>query len=352
MDLAPIRPYPDASGTLPSQARHEGGVQMSDDRERRWAAVGTHRERLLCIARARLDNRYDAEDCVQEAMLRAVEFDGLDEARLGQFLTTVTMRLCADVHRGRSRGERLSLRLGAQPGVEPGPEDAVCDRAESAWLSRHFDTLPPRQRAVVEARAEGLSCAAVAERLLLSYAAVESALARVRRSMRGALEATLGLAALPRWRRVARAASPALLASATVFTVLHLGPSAPAAPRVETATPRRVVSTRPVAGVVAHAARHAVPARAAVAAPPRRVAQATPGAPAAGDRGRQRERAPFAGASGPVRAGVYVERHGYTARERWMHCVEEGVDLGPTVHCRYPGERDDAPGTPGLGSAR
>ncbi|HVF06080.1 MAG TPA: sigma-70 family RNA polymerase sigma factor, partial [Frankiaceae bacterium] len=192
--------------------------------ERRWAAVCAHRERLLRIARARVDDPHDAEDCVQEAMLRCVEFADLDEERLGQFLTTVTVRLCADVHRGRARGERLASRLSAFWGTDPGPEDAVCDRAESAWLSGRLAALTPHQRQIVEARAEGLSCGAVADRLTVPYTTVESALARARRSLRAALDATLGIVPAPGWLRLRRLlAGGAVAAGALTF----VGPGLP-----------------------------------------------------------------------------------------------------------------------------
>jgi DNA-directed RNA polymerase specialized sigma24 family protein len=114
-----------------------------DTARRRWAAVTAQRERLLRIARARTLNEQDAEDCVQEAMLRCVEFAGLDEVRLEAFLTTVTIRLCADTHRVRRQRDRAAPRL-AGPALAPGPEEDVCDRAEADWVAHRFRALPRR----------------------------------------------------------------------------------------------------------------------------------------------------------------------------------------------------------------
>lgn len=89
---------------------------------RPWAAVYAERERLLRLARARTLNEAEAEDCVSEAMLRCVEFDSVDEERLGALLTAVTLRLCADQHRGRARMRRAGDRI-AEPATEPSPEE-------------------------------------------------------------------------------------------------------------------------------------------------------------------------------------------------------------------------------------
>ncbi len=165
---------------------------MSPDTvQRRWAAVTAQRERLLRIARARTLNEQDAEDCVQEAMLRCVEFADLDEARLEAFLTTVTVRLCADTHRVRKQRDRVGPKL-AGPLTDPGPEEDVCDRAEAAWVADRFSSLPARQQEVVSARAEGMSYADTARRFGMTAAAVESMLSRARRTLRAAHAATYG----------------------------------------------------------------------------------------------------------------------------------------------------------------
>ena len=51
---------------------------MQENREHRWAAVSAHRARLVALARSRVPHESDAEDCAHEAMVRAVEFYGLD----------------------------------------------------------------------------------------------------------------------------------------------------------------------------------------------------------------------------------------------------------------------------------
>lgn len=300
--------------------------------ERRWAAAYAHRERLLRLARARLGNAHDAEDVVQEAILRCVEFDGLDEDRIGQFLTSVTTRLCTDVHRGHARGDRLSRKLTAFWGNDPSPEDSVCDRAESAWLSRRLNDLTPRQREIVEARAEGLSCGAVAERLLVPYTTVESAMARVRRSLRLALESTLGAVPVPLRR---------LVASASVAAAVTIG----AGPGIDLPDHAPAPWNAPAGGDVAARTPGApaeVPAsgtgatsRTATAEGTSTAARAAAAPPAPQD-GSQVHRELIVDPPGPGKAGTYVDST-YGFDEEIRHCVYHGWSAGPGGSgCRRP----------------
>jgi RNA polymerase sigma factor (sigma-70 family) len=185
-----------------------------------WGDIAANRERLLRIARRRCATREDAEDVVSEAMLRCATFDGIDPERLEAFLTAVTVRLCADVHRAHARGTRAVLRLAPERDVTPGPEDGICESVDAEVLSRLLAELPERQRAVLADRARGLSVTQIAERHALTYKATESALARARGAMRAALATAFGvvagaLAAL-RPRRLAILAVPA---AATLIVV-------------------------------------------------------------------------------------------------------------------------------------
>ncbi len=189
-----------------SGADRENGTEQGagggydTDRTRLWHAVLAHRERLLRISRTRTPTAQDAEDCVQEAMLRCMEFQNLDESRLGPFLTTVTLRLCADRHRERSNEDRLRHRLGFRDRDTPGPEDDICDRSEAAWLAAQFGELTPRQQEIIRARESGLSCAEVASRFRMSYVSVESSLSRARTRFRDALAKTMGVLSPSAWR--------------------------------------------------------------------------------------------------------------------------------------------------------
>jgi RNA polymerase sigma-70 factor (ECF subfamily) len=173
--------HPDRCGSVP----HE-----------RWLNVCSHRERLLRLARVRVGD--DAEDVVQEAMLRAATFENLDEERLGELLTAITVRLCVDEHRRRNRTAQLQQRMPADRMEEPGADEQVCARAEAEWAAHVVRTLPTMQRAVVEARADGLTFDEIAERHDLSYKAVESLAARARSVVRRALAGTLAVCVVVR----------------------------------------------------------------------------------------------------------------------------------------------------------
>ncbi|WP_455358216.1 RNA polymerase sigma factor [Streptomyces sp. SYSU K21746] len=167
------------------------GVKAAHDR---WQRAWSHREQLLKVARRRSMSVEDAEDAVHEAMLRAAENPHLDDERLGAWLTTVTMRLCVDRYRQFSREAevRTSPRLVAP---RPAPvEEVVCDRAEAKWLAVRSGELPARQAEALRLKSEDLDVGQVADEMGLTYQAVESLLARARRTLRMSLAGTLGLA--------------------------------------------------------------------------------------------------------------------------------------------------------------
>ena len=170
------------------------------ERAERWQRIWGHREVLLRVARRRSASPEDAEDAVHEAMVRAMEQPALDDERLGGWLTTVTMRLCVDRHRQVAREAEVHRRaLRGLPGYVT-VEDRVCDRAEAHWLTRRVrEELPGRQAEALGLRAQGLELGQIAQRMGLSYRAVQSLLARARKTLRGVLAGTLGTLAVLLW---------------------------------------------------------------------------------------------------------------------------------------------------------
>ncbi|GGO98443.1 RNA polymerase sigma factor [Wenjunlia tyrosinilytica] len=159
----------------------------------RWQRMWSHREQLLKVARRRSVSVEDAEDAVHEAMLRAVENPHVDDERLGAWLTTVTMRLCIDRHRQVNREVEVRSRSTlAAPGPVP-VEEVVCDRAEAKWLADRSGELPARQAQALRLKSEDRDVGQVAHEMGLSYEAVESLLARARRTLRNSLAGTLAL---------------------------------------------------------------------------------------------------------------------------------------------------------------
>lgn len=255
-----------------------------DDRARRWDLVLPHRARLLAIARHLVHDPGDAEACVQEALTRCVTFPGLDESNVAGFLVVTTRRLCADHYRAHARATRVTAKLTARTPDEPGIDEAVCDRAEAAWVTERLADLPARQRDVALARAAGHSPQEIAEHLAVSYKTVETLLYRVRVRARTELErAYAGISVLvARWARPdVGAVGAAGIAVATAGTALLLAtppgaarpvalPALPAVTRAATPTAAPVVRVTAAPGPTA-APRPPLPSTAArpLPSPPR-----------------------------------------------------------------------------------
>jgi RNA polymerase sigma-70 factor, ECF subfamily len=158
----------------------------------------------------------DAEDAVQEAMLRA--WKSLDHFReqssLGTWLYRIATNVCLDTLSASERQRVRPLELSEKPGVvrddmplpkrgrehwvEPIPDEIAlppadaCDPAERAILRESIQLafvaalqyLPPRQRAVLLlTQVLNWSAAETAEQLDMSVAAVNSALQRARATL-------------------------------------------------------------------------------------------------------------------------------------------------------------------------
>jgi RNA polymerase sigma-70 factor (ECF subfamily) len=148
-----------------------------------WEVIASHRERLMRLVRRRLPSAQDAEDCVQEAMLRAAAHNNLDQARIGPFLTTVALRLCVDHYRDLERRRSL-LRRAAEARTPELPDEGVCDRDFGRWLLGQVDLLRGRERQVVLARAQGISTLEFARMHQISVKAAEGAFTRGRARLR------------------------------------------------------------------------------------------------------------------------------------------------------------------------
>ncbi|MDF6018603.1 sigma-70 family RNA polymerase sigma factor [Streptomyces sp. JH34] len=174
----------------PPTARRPGGPGN------RWELIWSHRDELLELARARSSSAEEAEDAVQEAMIRAVEDPEVQYGRVRSRLRLATVRACADRRRQVARDQELSETLSAAPAEPFLVEEGACDRAEARWLAdRSAELLPARQAQALRLQAQDLDVGQVARTMGLSYRATESLLARARRSLRNVLAGSLTLAA-------------------------------------------------------------------------------------------------------------------------------------------------------------
>lgn len=193
-ELGPAKLRPDGQGERPM------GAVASEEAALVTAAAGgdarafrtlmdRHLGGMLAVARRMLRDDAEAEDVAQEAMLRLWRSaDGLDVGATGvrPWLRRVVSNLCVD--RLRS-GKRLTVVEELPEQTEPATQQADL---EAQQASRRIDValqaLPDRQRtALTLFHYEGLSQIEVGRMMGISDEAVESLLARARRSLKAAL---------------------------------------------------------------------------------------------------------------------------------------------------------------------
>jgi RNA polymerase sigma-70 factor (ECF subfamily) len=152
-----------------------------------------HLPAMLGLARRVLGNTADAEDVVQEAMLRvwthAPRWQPL--AAFRTWLTRVVVNLCLDRKRRRPwvALEAAGEIVDPTPGVTEKAEQTERERSLAAAVAE----LPARQRAAIMLTySEGMSNAQVAEILDTSVSAVETLLVRGKQNLRARLGKMMG----------------------------------------------------------------------------------------------------------------------------------------------------------------
>lgn len=217
----------------------------------RWLALWTHRPALYRIARRRLSDPLEAEDVVNEAMLRAAVRPELEDP--GAWMARVVVNLCTDRRRAEA-GCAARFRYWATYAIPTeSPEHTVCDRLDAhRLLTVTLPSLPATQRRVIELRSLGLDVAGIATTLGMTYKATESALSRARARLRSAAPGVVPMVGLLRrggWRVAIGSTVAASVASLTLAPPVP--PPAPRAPAVRAAPapamPKVVKAARPVA---------------------------------------------------------------------------------------------------------
>ncbi len=160
------------------------------DREAFRRLLDRHLRQTVAFAARVLGNHAAAEDVAQEAFLRLWSHapHWQPAARVTTWLHRVALNLCLDVRR---RGRDVALDDVAEP-LDPAPLPLACVQARD--LGRHVNTalaeLPVQQRvAITLCHYQGLRNTEAAEVMGVSVEAVESLLARGRRTLRARLTA-------------------------------------------------------------------------------------------------------------------------------------------------------------------
>lgn len=161
----------------------------SGDRSAQAALVHRHMPRAYALARRMLRDDAEAEDVTQEAFLRAWKAmpDWQPRARFSTWLHRVVLNLCYD--RLRKHRETLMAEPPERVDPAPKPDEAVEQTQRMAHLSAAIDALPERQRAALSLCAlDGRSNIEAAEIMEVSVEALESLLARARRTLKTKLK--------------------------------------------------------------------------------------------------------------------------------------------------------------------
>jgi len=145
--------------------------------------------RIFALARRVLNDRADAEDVAQETLVRvwrrppAIRPGG---QALDPWMHRVALNLCLD--RLRRRRETPAAVLPEVIDESPTPERRVLSMSVAERIDAALDTLCVRQRhAIVLCHVQQLSNIEAADSMGISVDALESVLARARRTMRADL---------------------------------------------------------------------------------------------------------------------------------------------------------------------
>jgi RNA polymerase sigma factor (sigma-70 family) len=188
--------------------------------EERWQMLHRHREEAIAAVRRVVGDAAEAEDCVQDAVVRLVQRGDLDPERVRSLLTRTALHIAIDRRRTRRREEAVATRLGGDAARETtSPEQVVTDRAEVERVMAAVGELPRREREVLLMRLSGLSVSETAERLGVTYKSIEGAYTRARARVRLILGSALGWLAF-RLRRAPHQPGEAFAAAAAVLFFL------------------------------------------------------------------------------------------------------------------------------------
>ncbi|GLW09810.1 RNA polymerase sigma factor [Microtetraspora sp. NBRC 13810] len=177
--------------------------EIFDDEDAFAEAAGRHRRELHVHCYRMLGNFEEAEDLVQETLLRAwrgrAGFDrAAPSANLRAWLYRIATNACLDVLRGSSRRLTSYGSFAEVPWLQPYPDrllgEISPDEPDAAVVAREtvelayiavIQLLPPRQRAVLLLRdVLGWPAAQVADQLGMTVASANSALQRARATLK------------------------------------------------------------------------------------------------------------------------------------------------------------------------
>ena len=159
--------------------------------------MGKHEARMYAVALRMCGNREDAQDSLQDAMLRIYKALGSfkGQSSFATWAYRITMNTCLDNLRRKKVRQAQSLDALLDIGWSPADEDASpekhADNAEMRRaLSRAIQLLPEDMRSAVVLRdVQGYSYEEIAEILEANVGTVKSRISRGREKLRNVLSA-------------------------------------------------------------------------------------------------------------------------------------------------------------------
>lgn len=159
--------------------------------------MSAQERRMYAVALRMFANREDAEDCMQEAMIRIYRAIGTFKAQssFATWVYRITMNTCLDELRRRKNKASTSLDGLLDMGWSPSddrdtPEQHAIRTEARTQIARFIQELPEDMRAAIVLRdIQGLSYEAIAEALNTNVGTIKSRISRGRERLREKIRA-------------------------------------------------------------------------------------------------------------------------------------------------------------------
>lgn len=158
--------------------------------------MAQHEKKMYAVALRMFSNREDAQDCLQEAMLRVYRAIGgfKGQSSFSTWIYRITMNTCLDELRRKKNKQSASLDSLLEQGWSPvdagGTPERHAVRAEvRRELNRAIQELPEDMRSAVVLRdIQGFSYEEIAVMLDANVGTIKSRISRAREKLRGKLK--------------------------------------------------------------------------------------------------------------------------------------------------------------------
>lgn len=157
--------------------------------------MANHEKRMYAVALRMFANREDAQDCLQEAMLRVYRSIGSfkGQSSFSTWLYRITMNTCLDELRRKKNKQNTSLDNLLEQGWSPADESVAPEQHALQSEFRHelqlaIRELPEDMRSAVVLRdVQGFAYDEIAQVLNVNVGTVKSRISRAREKLRGKL---------------------------------------------------------------------------------------------------------------------------------------------------------------------